>query len=72
MKTFKETLTESFLTEGIPPSTMYALVKDDVVVKKGNAKDMQRERKTLSKKNPSSKYRVWNSPNSKVGDKLKH
>lgn len=51
-------------------SSTYALTgHDNIVIMKGSAKDMHRLRK---KANVNAKgYRVWNAPNSKVGDKLR-
>jgi hypothetical protein len=51
-------------------STTYALTgPNNIVIKKGSAKEMHRLRKLRSTQILT--YTVWNAPASKIGDKLK-
>jgi hypothetical protein len=53
----------------IKKSTTYAVTgNDNIVIAKGNKKDMTLLRKKLI---PASRYTIWNAPASKIGDKLK-
>ena len=56
-----------YLNEIIKSSTTYGLAgPDNVLIAKGNKKDMHKLRKQKG-----SGYRVWNTPSGKIGDKMK-
>jgi hypothetical protein len=60
-------LVEKYLDEAIKKSTTYGVAgPDNVLIAKGNAKEMHKLRK---KKGEG--YRVWNALAAKVGDKMK-
>jgi hypothetical protein len=60
---------DSYLDEAIKKSTAYGLAgPDNVLIAKGNAADMEKLRK---KKGKGKGFRVWNTPNGKIGDTMK-